>query len=105
MDLPDAKELKTVLTAIKAAKLREAGITHVRFGALEIRIAPATPGQDIVEAINRSEPTPQVHGPRLVPFDPDANRRAGTKDAIDIVEALASGRPLMSTDEPVPNAG
>ena len=101
MQLPKAEDLRACLQAIRDAKLQEAGVTHVRLGALEVRIAPApvanvtgpaqSVGADLVAKINGESPLPAVEvmsrGRTDVPI-------TGAEDAL---EALASHR--------VPGAG
>lgn len=94
VNLPKADDLKAVLAAIRDADLQGAGVTHVRVGGLEVRIAAPpqkSPGAEIVEALNKGLPT-----------DSPAARRAalgippGERMPSDILEDLAAGRPLVT---------
>lgn len=113
MNLRNVGDLEAVLAAIalKAADLQAAGVTHLRVGGIEVRFAPRPPGQDLVDALNRAAPLPD-DGARVPPgVDPMAAIKAELKQVnagVDILEALASGRRLVSGEDPlagVPGAG
>lgn len=59
MDLPKAADLRDIFAAA-----RENGVTHLRIGAFEVKLAPqaavaARPGVDAVAAINGAAPLPE----------------------------------------------
>lgn len=95
MTLPRADELEAVLGAIRKADLQAAGITHLRLGDLEVKIATASPaaqptaGAGLVAQINAIAPLPAD--------DPTPPAKVvGTEVAIggaeDALEALVSHR-------------
>lgn len=105
MDLRTVGDLEAVLAAIKAADLPAAGVTHLRAGSIEVRFAPRAPGQDLVDALNRGLPPDDADarvgttGPD--PIDTIKQELKRQNVGVDIIEALASGRRLVSDDDPL----
>lgn len=107
MALPNAEELRAVL-----AVSREYGVTHLRIGGLEVRLAPPQPAQ--VQGIDAAKLLAEINDRSPLPVgDPmeEIRRQLGitTRQAPggngadgDVLDQLARGGRLTVNDEPDP---
>lgn len=101
MELPDPLQLRAVLAEIRDADLQAAGVTHLRLGAIEVKIAPKTDGQRIVAELNEGAPLPGDRAVEIRKTLTGNGETPTTKTAVGIMERLAAGLPL-TTDETQP---
>ena len=101
MNLPSADELRSIFAAA-----REHGVTHLRVGGLEVRLAPLPPAPavpaesprpaDLIAEINRAAPLPGSEDPTpLLRAQVNDSHKRTLSDPLDVIST--GGRLLVDS--------